>query len=86
VIGHDRGARVGYRLALDHPDRLERLVLLDIVPTSEFWAAQAEKPPRVWQRTFAPHIQDALVDSGHFIPEEAPQATLGALASFFRHG
>ncbi|MBV8183653.1 MAG: alpha/beta hydrolase [Hyphomicrobiales bacterium] len=35
--GHDRGARVGYRLALDHPERIERLALLDIVPTFKAW-------------------------------------------------
>jgi len=35
--GHDRGARVGYRLALDHPERVERLVALDIVPTYDMW-------------------------------------------------
>jgi haloacetate dehalogenase len=35
--GHDRGARIGYRLALDHPGRLERLALLDIVPTFKAW-------------------------------------------------
>jgi len=33
VIGYDRGERCGYRLALDFPDRLEKLVVLDIVPT-----------------------------------------------------
>jgi haloacetate dehalogenase len=33
VIGHDRGGRVGHRLALDHPDRVTRLMVLDIVPT-----------------------------------------------------
>lgn len=33
VVGHDRGARVGRRLALDHPDRVSRLALLDVVPT-----------------------------------------------------
>jgi len=33
VVGHDRGARVAHRLALDHRDRVERLALLDIVPT-----------------------------------------------------
>ncbi|MDQ0474947.1 alpha/beta fold hydrolase [Labrys wisconsinensis] len=38
LAGHDRGARVGYRLALDHPGRLERLAVLDIVPTLEMWA------------------------------------------------
>jgi haloacetate dehalogenase len=32
VIGHDRGGRVGRRLALDHPDRVTRLAVLDIVP------------------------------------------------------
>jgi haloacetate dehalogenase len=36
-VGHDRGARVGYRLALDHPARLSRLAVLDVVPTSEMW-------------------------------------------------
>ena len=35
VAGHDRGGRVAYRLALDHPDRVERLALLDIIPTGE---------------------------------------------------
>ncbi|MGI5130022.1 alpha/beta fold hydrolase [Pseudonocardia sp. CA-107938] len=33
VVGHDRGARVAHRLALDHPDRVSALVLLDILPT-----------------------------------------------------
>jgi haloacetate dehalogenase len=33
LAGHDRGARVAYRLALDHPDRVTRLAVLDIVPT-----------------------------------------------------
>jgi len=35
VCGHDRGGRVGYRMALDHPQRIERLAVLDIVPTGE---------------------------------------------------
>src|ERR687888_2219286 len=33
VVGHDRGARVAYRLALDHPDRVTRVALLNVVPT-----------------------------------------------------
>ncbi len=33
VAGHDRGARVGHRLALDHPERVSKLALLDIAPT-----------------------------------------------------
>jgi haloacetate dehalogenase len=38
VAGHDRGARVAYRLALDYPERVERLAVLDIVPTGEAFA------------------------------------------------
>jgi haloacetate dehalogenase len=33
VIGHDRGGRVAHRLALDHPDVVTRLCILDVVPT-----------------------------------------------------
>lgn len=33
IAGHDRGARVAFRMALDHPDRVERIAALDIVPT-----------------------------------------------------
>ncbi len=38
VAGHDRGGRVGYRMALDHPERVTALAVLDIVPTAEVWA------------------------------------------------
>ena len=33
VVGHDRGGRVAHRLALDHPEAITRIVILDIVPT-----------------------------------------------------
>jgi haloacetate dehalogenase len=32
VVGHDRGARVAYRLALDHPERVDALAVLDVLP------------------------------------------------------
>ncbi len=32
MVGHDRGGRVGRRMALDHPDRVQKLVVMDIVP------------------------------------------------------
>jgi haloacetate dehalogenase len=35
VVGHDRGARVAYRMALDHPERVERLCVLNVIPTAE---------------------------------------------------
>jgi haloacetate dehalogenase len=48
VAGHDRGGRVGHRLALDHPGCVERLAVLDIVPThyllthiSKGWASES---------------------------------------------
>ena len=37
LAGHDRGGRVAYRLALDHPGRLSKLAVLDIIPTYDMW-------------------------------------------------
>ncbi|HIC81143.1 MAG TPA: alpha/beta hydrolase [Kiloniellaceae bacterium] len=37
LVGHDRGARVARRLALDHPNRVERLAVMDIVPALDFY-------------------------------------------------
>jgi haloacetate dehalogenase len=37
VAGHDRGGRAAYRMALDHPHRVDRLAVLDIVPTEMAW-------------------------------------------------
>jgi haloacetate dehalogenase len=37
VVGHDRGGRVAYRMALDQPDAVRALILLDIVPTLDAW-------------------------------------------------
>lgn len=53
VLGHDRGARVAYRLALDHPDRVSRLGIIEIAPTSEYWAAwDAEMALAAYHWTF----------------------------------
>ena len=38
VAGHDRGGRVGHRMALDHGDAVARLAVLDIVPTHKLFA------------------------------------------------
>jgi haloacetate dehalogenase len=65
VAGHDRGARVAYRLALDHPGRVERLALLDIVPTA-----------RVWEQ-----IRSGAIPGAHWAflsqPEPQPEEEIG---------
>jgi haloacetate dehalogenase len=38
VVGHDRGARVAHRMALDHAEKVMKLALLDIIPTSTAFA------------------------------------------------
>lgn len=38
LVGHDRGGRIAYRLALDHPGAVTRLAALDMVPTLDTWA------------------------------------------------
>ncbi len=47
LAGHDRGGRVAYRLALDHPEHISKVAVIDIVPTGEMWrgidAARAMK-------------------------------------------
>jgi haloacetate dehalogenase len=37
LVGHDRGGRVSYRLALDHPEQVQRLAVFDVIPISEGW-------------------------------------------------
>ena len=38
VVGHDRGGRVGHRMALDHPARVSKLAVLDILPTRHLFS------------------------------------------------
>lgn len=37
LLGHDRGARVAYRMAFDYCEKIERLAMLDILPTYSMW-------------------------------------------------
>jgi haloacetate dehalogenase len=53
LAGHDRGGRVAYRLALDHPQVVSKLVTLDIIPTlDQFEAAQRPGGRLPWHWTF----------------------------------
>lgn len=58
VVGHDRGARVAHRWGLDRPEEVERLVVLDIVPTREMWRAGAVVASGYWHWMF--HLQPDL--------------------------
>ncbi|WP_137176912.1 alpha/beta fold hydrolase [Roseomonas sp. AR75] len=59
VAGHDRGARTAHRMALDHPDRVLRLALLDILPTLHVWRnASAEWAMKSWHWVFMPQEND----------------------------
>lgn len=53
LCGHDRGGRVSYRMALDHPERIKKLCTLDIVPTYEMWATlDRNRAMKVFHWTF----------------------------------
>jgi len=53
LAGHDRGGRVAYRLALDHPGRVARMATLDIVPTYDMWhGMDRNMAMKVWHWSF----------------------------------
>jgi haloacetate dehalogenase len=59
VAGHDRGARVAYRMALDHPGAITRVALLDIIPTSEMYARTTMRSALgMWHWFFLPQPYD----------------------------
>jgi haloacetate dehalogenase len=65
VVGHDRGARCAYRLALDHPRAVSRVAVLDIVPTADaFRRADRDFALQFWVWSFlaAPEpVPEALI-------------------------
>src|SRR6185436_8928041 len=72
IAGHDRGARVGYRLALDHPETVSALAVLDILPTADVWAgASAESAMRMYHWYFLAQ------------PRPLPETLIGGDAEFF---
>jgi haloacetate dehalogenase len=52
VLAHDRGARVAHRLALDHPDAVSRLMLLDIAPTLAMYERTSDEFARAYWHWF----------------------------------
>lgn len=67
VAGHDRGGRVAYRLALDHPANVARLAVLDVLPVVEMW----ERADARFALSFWPWSLLAQ-------PEPLPERLLGA--------
>jgi haloacetate dehalogenase len=67
VLAHDRGARVAHRLAADHPDAVERLMLLDIAPTLAMYEGTTEAFARAYWHWFfliqPPPLPEALIES-----------------------
>ena len=75
VAGHDRGGRVGHRLALDHPDRVSALAVLDIVPTRIVFATADDALARAYFHWFFLIQPDGLperligADPGYWLDE-----------------
>ena len=72
LVGHDRGARVAHRLAVDHPDRVEKLVVLDIAPTLAMYEQTTEAFARAYWHWFF------LI-----LPAPAPEDMIGADAKAY---
>jgi haloacetate dehalogenase len=72
VVGHDRGGRVGYRMAIDHPEAVRRLTVMDVVPTGEVWArADARMALGYWHWAFLA------------LPEPIPETLIAPDPEFF---
>ncbi len=75
VVGHDRGGRVAYRLALDHPGRTLSLTVLDIMPTLTMWEGMtAQRAMQVYHWTFlaqpAPMPERLIAGAARFWQDE----------------
>lgn len=75
LVGHDRGARVAHRYALDHPEEVEKLAVLDIIPTRAMWEnLDARVARQYWHWLF--HLQPDL-------PELLVGANVGGYVRYF---
>jgi len=72
LAGHDRGGRVGHRMALDHPKRVKKLAVLDIVPTRTMFAQVNQYLATVYYHWFF------LIQ-----PFDLPERMIGADPEFF---
>lgn len=67
VLAHDRGARVAHRLAADHPEAVQRMLLLDIAPTLAMYSNTTEAFARAYWHWFfliqPPPLPEALIEA-----------------------
>ena len=72
LAGHDRGARVAHRMALDHPARVKKLAVLDIVPTRTMYASVSREFAKAYYHWF-------------FLlrPEPVPETLIGGNPDFY---
>ncbi|QXJ21860.1 alpha/beta hydrolase [Actinomadura graeca] len=100
VVGHDRGARCAYRMALDHPSAVTRMAVLDVVPTGDAWDRAGKEFALgfwVWSFLAAPEpvperliarepelIVDHMLDSWSDVPDAFPAPVRAAYTETFR--
>jgi haloacetate dehalogenase len=72
VVAHDRGARVAHRMALDHPQAVEKLVVLDIAPTLSMYEGTTMEFARAYWHWFF------LIQ-----PQPLPETVLGQDPTFY---
>ncbi len=72
LVGHDRGARVAHRLAMDHPDAVARIAVLDIAPTLAMYEKTTDAFARAYWHWFF-LVQPAFL----------PERMIGSDAAFF---
>jgi len=88
LCGHDRGGRVAHRLAVDQPNRVRKLCLIDIAPTLDMYGGHWAPVP----------ASDAPVQDPYFLfaryyyhwfhliqPAPLPEKMIGADARFYLH-
>jgi len=74
LCGHDRGGRVAHRLAVDHPQRVKKLCVIDIAPTLDMYAATDFSFARAYYHWF------------HLIqPAPLPEQMIGGNARAYLH-
>ena len=88
VVGHDRGALVAFRTAMDHPDAVQRLVVMDGLPVIEHLERLNEACVRTWWHwaTAAPFLPSALSACSIWCPITLQRRAGPATAPQRQHG